>query len=350
MRQRRPIRPLFRPRAIRTVSKINPVPTSSSNSQGPSRGFVFYLGPFRFESEIEIPELRGSTGSGERVVTISLGGVPAAIPGAMFDGKDCQVTAAEYLLDIPGTARYYVRNGDEVRLEIAPGAPIANISTYMLGSCFGALCHQNGWLPLHASAVELGGAVTAFLGDSGAGKSTLAACLGRRGYHIVSDDICLLRDESDGMRVVPVAGWLKLWNESLQYLGETPVEQNRVYSTDDKFRLFLAEPVAALDSRRLRLDGVVFLARAPGSRAQPALDRISLLEGISGLMKLTYAGYVPALAGQKSRVFRQCARVLQQAKAWRLIVPWGLDRMEAVLDQLDAVIFSAASSGNPSAD
>jgi hypothetical protein len=64
-----------------------------------------------------------------------------------------------------------------------------------------------------------------------------------------------------------------------------------------------------------------------------------LLEGIAGLMELTYAGYVPVLAGQKSRVFQQCARIMQQAKAWRLTVPWGLDRMESVLDLLDREIF-----------
>jgi hypothetical protein len=265
----------------------------------------------------------------------------------MFDGVDCQVTATEYLLAIPGTARYYVRNGNEVRLEIEPGAPIANVSTYLLGSGFGVLCHQNGMLPLHASAVEFAGAVTAFLGDSGAGKSTLAACLGRRGHRIVADDICLLQDEHDGMRVVPVAGWLKLWNESLQYLGETPVEQNRVYSTDDKFRLFLTEPFAALDSERPRLDRVVFLARSADPRGQPKLEPVPLLDGIAGLMKLTYAGYVPALSGQRSRVFRQCARVLQQANAWRLTVPWGLDRMEAVLDLLESEIFATRSRTRP---
>jgi hypothetical protein len=321
---------------------MNPVPTSSSTSQGP---FVFYLGPFRFESEIEIPELRGSTGSGEKVVRILLGGVPSTIPGAIFDGVDCHVTATEYLLDIPGTARYYVCNGNEVRLEIMPSAPTANVSTYLLGSCFGALCHQNGMLPLHASAVEFGDRVTAFLGDSGAGKSTLAACLRRRGHRIVSDDICLLQDDSDGMRVVPVAGWLKLWSESLQYLGETAYEQNRVYSTDDKFRLFLADSRVAPGSELHRLERVVFLAKGTDSRAQPMLEAVSMLDGIAGLMRLTYAGYVPELAGQKSRVFRQCGRVLQHAKAWRLTVPWGLDRMEAVLDLLDTEIFNAAASG-----
>ena len=307
-------------------------PTSESRTSP----HIFFLGPFRFESEMDIPELRNSSGSGERTVAIRLGGVPLAIQAAALYGEICQITSTEYLLNIPGTARYYVRNGNEVRLEIEPSAPIANISAYLLGSVFGVLCHQNGMLPLHASAIECGGVVSAFLGESGAGKSTLAACLQRRGHRVVSDDICLLQSDSGAMRVIPVAGWLKLWNESLQHLGETPVEQNRVFSTDDKFRLFLPDP----GSTRSQLARVIFLARDPNAQAQPALQPLPLIDAIAGLMDMTYVGYVPALAGQQSTIFRQCARVFQHAHAWRLTVPWGLDRMDSVLDLLERDIFN----------
>ena len=322
---------------------------SDPTTPAPAHSYVFYLGPFRFDSEIDIPELRASAGSGEREVTIRLGGVPAAVHEAVVEGKWFQLASREFLLKIPGTARYLVRNGNEVHIEIAPDAPIANISTYLLGSVFGVLCHQNGLLPLHASAVEFDGAVTAFLGDSGAGKSTMAACLLRRGHRIVSDDICLL-DTAAGSEVplvVPVAGWLKLWNESLQFLGETPIEQNRVFSTDDKFRLFLAGPPANTGPEQLRLARVVFLAKAADSQAHPALRPVPLLEAIAGLMEMTYAGYVPTLGGQKSRLFQQCAGVFRHTQALRLELPWGLDRLESVLDLLESDIFNPAGKPRP---
>jgi hypothetical protein len=317
------------------------VPTSDSTIECRTHPYVFFLGPFRFESEIDIPELRTSRGSGERHVTISLGRVPRDLDGATPYDEYCQVAPTEYLLDIPNAARYYVGHGSEVRLEIAPGAPAANVSTFLLGSVFGVLCHQNGLLPLHASAVECGGVVTAFLGDSGAGKSTLAACLQRRGHRIVSDDICLLQSDSDSdvMRVVPVADWLKLWNESLQYLGETPAEKNRVFSTDDKFRVFLPDT----GSERRRLGRVVLLSKDPDPNAEPSLQPLPLLDAIAALMDMTYVSYVPELSGQQSRVFEQCARVFQHAQAWRLTIPWGLDRMEAVLDLVTSIL----EPGNP---
>jgi hypothetical protein len=315
--------------------KSSPVPISDRPARSSAPLYFSSLGPFRFESEIDIPELRNSTGTGEMVVSIRLGELPDAIEGAVLYGDLCQVAATEYLLHIPGVARYYVCNGNDVRLEIAPDVHLADVTTYLLGSVFGVLCHQNGLLPLHASTIECGDVVAAFLGESGAGKSTLAACLQRRGHRIVSDDICLLRPDADDLRVVPVAGWLKLWNESLQHLGETPVEQNRVFSTDDKFRLFLPNS----GSERPRLSRVVFLAKDQDSQAQPSLQPLPLLEAIAGLMEMTYAGYVPALAGQQSRIFQQCARVFQHAQAWRLSVPWSLDRMECVLDLVEKEIF-----------
>lgn len=313
-----------------------PISEPTIDSHVPS--YVFYFGPFRFESEIEIPELRASQGSGEIAVRIRLGRVPDAVVRGVPYGTFGQVAPTEYLLNISGTARYYVCNGNEVRLEIEPGAPIANISTYLLGSVFGVLCHQNGLLPLHASAVEDGDVVTAFLGDSGAGKSTLAACLQRRGHRIVSDDICLLQPDSGSavMRVVPVADWLKLWDESLQYLGEAPAQQNRVFSTDDKYRVFLA----GTGSERRCLGRVVMLARDPNPQAEPSLQPLPLLDAIAAVMEMVYVSYVPALAGQQSRVFEQCAKVFQHARAYRLTVPWDLDRMESVLDLLERDVLS----------
>jgi hypothetical protein len=321
------------------------VSISQRKIHSPAPRFVFHLGPFRFESEIDIPELRTSAGPGEKAVTIRLGAVPASLSNAIRDGDLCQITPTECLLDIPGTARYYVRNGNEVRLQLAPDAPAADVSTYLLGSVFGVLCHQNGMLPLHASAIECAGAVTAFLGDSGAGKSTLAASLQRRGHRIVADDICLIDPDSDSepLQVVPVAGWLKLWSEALQHLGETPVEQNRVFSTDDKFRIFLPPPLANSTLSPLRLARVVFLARSPDLRSPPSLELLPVLHAIAGLMEMTYAGYVPSLGGQKSRLFQRCAGVLRHAQAFRLTLPWGLDRIDSVLDLLETDLLGNTS-------
>jgi hypothetical protein len=303
--------------------------------------YAFRFGPFRFASEMDIPELRGLGGAGDIAVSIRLGGVPEDIPGGNSYGRLCRVGDAEYLLNIPGVARFYVAGGNEVRVDLAADAPAADVSTYLLGSVFGALCHQNGLLPLHASAVERNGAVTAFLGESGAGKSTLAACLKERGYRIVSDDICVLapQGEAGEMRVIPVAGWLKLWRASLEHLGRTPDERHRVYSEDDKYRLFLAtEP-----EERPVLVNLVFLAKADGAEEKARLEPLSTAEAIAQMMRLTYLGYITELTGSHARAFRQCAQALQGARAWRMTVPWGFAQMDGVLDLVEAELLQLTS-------
>jgi hypothetical protein len=304
------------------------------SAENPSKHTYFY-GPFRLESDIQIPELEGCAGSGSIAVTITLGGVPSMIGGVPY-GRFCSISATEYLLDIPQVARFYVAHGTEVRMEAATDAPAADVSTYLLGSVFGALCHQNGLLPLHASSVQVGDGVTAFLGDSGAGKSTMAACLQGRGYAIASDDICLLADEAGEMRVIPVAGWLKLWRTSLDHLGETPEERNRVYSEDDKYRLYLE----AQAGDRPVLRNLVFLEKAAEGEAR--LEPLSVPETLARMMQLTYLGYITELTGSHARVFGQCARVLQGAKGYRLVVPWGFEAMDGVLKVVERELLGAA--------
>ena len=299
----------------------------------------FHFGPFLIHSQLDIPELAQATGPATIPVAVTLGGAPDNIIGAAHYGALCQVAPAEYLLDIPGVARYYVAHGREVRVNLAPNAPLPDVSSFLLGSVFGALCHQNGLLPLHASAVELDGRVTAFLGESGAGKSTLAACLQSRGLNIISDDICLLEPSGDLMRVIPVAGWLKLWRNSLDHLGKPALERNRVFAADDKYRLYLSPHDSRPDAA---LANLIFLTRAASAAEEPALARLSTPETIALMMRLTYLGYITELTGSHARVFAQCARVLNRAHGYRLTVPWDLTKMDSVIDLLQsALLFTA---------
>jgi len=299
--------------------------------------YTFFFGPFRLLSDIDITPLRQVTGSGRLSVSVKLASVPAIIPGAAVFDEFCQVAPDAYLLDMPGVARFLVEDGNRVRVQLAPDAPSADVCSFLLGSIFGALCHQNGLLPLHASAVEHDGAVTAFLGHSGAGKSTMAACLLARGRRIVSDDICLLEDGPGGMGVVPVAGWVKLWRQSLDHLGEQPDERNRVFAADDKFRLYL-DPIT---SGRPTLKNVVLLARAENAGDGPRLEPLATVEVLGAMMELTYLAYVVELTGGHAALFQRCARALTHAKGYRLILPWGLERMDGVLDLLDRELFRA---------
>ncbi len=284
----------------------------------------FVLGPFEFVSDIPLIELREASAEQRRVVSVRLGPVARQWPELKELYQGCFLARKRYMLEIDGIARYLVEDGAKVTVDVAAGAPEADVRGYLLGSVFGALCHQNGFLPLHASAVEAGGKVTAFLGDSGAGKSTMAAFLERAGYRVVSDDICLLIPDEGGFSVEPVAGWLKLWRESFDNLGEVPEEENRIFSANDKYRRYLA----VSEGERLQLANVVLLERGD----TVSLERVSNARAVAGMIDRTYLAYLPLFTDGNADLFRRVAGALEGARAWRLVMPKQWDAMPAVLD------------------
>lgn len=287
--------------------------------------YRYFFGPFVLTSELEIVELRDARGTGRIPVQIELGPVAGEVPGGRDYDAACRVGPQDYLLEIVGVARFLASGGARVRVQMEAGAPREDVSAFLLGSVFGALCHQNGLLPLHASSVVVGGGVVAFLGESGAGKSTLAACLQGRGYQIFSDDICLLEEDGGLMQAVPLARWLKLWRQSLDYLALDPGHGSRVFAKEEKFRM----PVSGAGVEPRPLRSLVFLARAQEGVVR--LVPLSAAETVARMMELVYLAYVPALNGEERRLFAQCGRVLGQARAYRLEMPWDLGRMEEVV-------------------
>ena len=294
--------------------------------------YRYLFGPFALTSELGIVELRGVQGTGQIAVRIELGPVPDQVPGTKVYDALCSVGPQDYLLNIPGVARFHASGGSKVQVELAPDAAREDVSAFLLGSVFGALCHQNGLLPLHASSVASSGGVTAFLGESGAGKSTLAACLQARGLRIVSDDICLLGASAGGLRVLPLAGWLKLWRQSLEHLAVIPEEGTQVFAREDKFRVRLDSP----SEESLPLRTLLFLERVESGN--PRLLPMAAAETLARTMELTYLPYIPAMNGEERRLFTQCGQVLAQARAYRLEMPWALERMDEVLDTLAALL------------
>ena len=293
----------------------------------PEAGYGF--GPFRFESEVDLEGLRLPLVRSGKRVEVRLGKVDLETVGDRWVGPWVRAGAGQCGLTVPGLGRFAVSGGDQVVVDTEAGADMGDVRGYLTAWVFGALCHQNGMLPLHASAVERGGVATAFLGQSGAGKSTLAAFLGRRGDRVLADDICLLREQPEAMRIVPVAEWLKLWPATLDALGETIEARDRTYSDEEKYRVYRTGPRRGDDAPGLR--HVVFVERGEGAAR---VERVSAAEALGRMMGMVYLGYCLEAMGLEARAFGQCGRVLAGARAWVLTAPWGFGEIDGVLDLL----------------
>lgn len=297
---------------------------------------VYLLGGITLLSELELPEL--STIQHEQQtphpVLLRFGNVPTHLADAVKLDPYHSASATQYLLCIPGVARYLVTKGSEILVAPDTSALQGDVRAYLLGSVFVVLCQQRGLLPLHASAVRGKSGVMAFVGNSGQGKSTLAAHLGRRGFHVVADDICLVDTEKPGLaKVTPTAPWLKLWRNSLDTLGTQAEGLVKVFSDDDKYRLPIAVPSQQEPIRKL-----FFLeTREQSSESSVTImENISRLEALPLLMSLVHHAWLLEATGQREETFLRCSRILSQATAHRLIRPWGLNHLESTVNLLES--------------
>src|SRR3954447_12953196 len=152
------------------------------------------------------------------VIIRLLGNTPHSIcpsPEGAFE-----VLPGHFRLHIPGVARYSVDEGKRILIEPFAGSSPDAVRLFLWGSTMGALLYQRGLFPLHGSAVETPMGAMIFVGAQGSGKSTLAAEFLRRGYRLLSDDICALEATPEGFRVLPALAQLRLCPDAYGRLGQ----------------------------------------------------------------------------------------------------------------------------------
>jgi dephospho-CoA kinase len=168
---------------------------------------------------------------------------------------------------------------------------------------FGILLHQRGDFVLHASAVRVGDRAMLFAGSSGAGKSTMAAALVKRGYPMITDDVCAISiKKGDVPRVLSDGRQLKLWANSVERLELAGAKGAAVRN---KIQKFYVTP-AATDDTPLPI-GAVYLLR----EARTGGDTIQVTNFVDATLMLQRNCYRPRLV----KALSQDAQYLQASAA-----------------------------------
>lgn len=187
-------------------------------------------------SEIECPELIQATGNPD--VTISLGNVPSELDNPLFSGVRFQANGQEFLLTVDGIAKYLVKNGNSIIIDMIPNSNLSDVRLFLLGSAIGAIIHQRGLVPFHGSSIKIGNTAIILSGFSGAGKSTLAAAFRQKGYQLLSDDVSVVSLSDEGFPIVyPGYPQMKLWNDSIIKLGDDPSNYSKVRKQIEKHNI-----------------------------------------------------------------------------------------------------------------
>lgn len=124
------------------------------------------------------------------------------------------------LFEVPGVARYLVRDGTLIEVAVAPGADRSAAQHFLEGSARGTLLHQRGELALAAATVlSPNFRCVAVCGPSAFGKSTLVAALCLRGWQLLADDITRITWNGVAPIAWPSSTSVKLWRDACAMLG-----------------------------------------------------------------------------------------------------------------------------------
>jgi hypothetical protein len=303
------------------------LPASSQATTHPHRAFGL-----RISACLPLRELQTDESPGTPDVEIVFGEVPTELEGALEIGVRYQAAPGRLLLVVDDVARFLIEQGRKITIGLFPNADDDDVRLFLLGSAFGALLHQRQDLVLHASAIAVDGGGIAFMGISGAGKSTLAMAFRRRGYSVLTDDLCVIRPGADGRMVIhPGFPQAKLWLDSLKQLDVSPDDLTRIRKKLEKRALPLASTFAnaPLPVRK------IYLLRST-NKEEIKLTPAQGPQKFNILKNHTYRFLFVKGMEVKPGHFQQAVKVAQQAALSIVTRPRQIFKLEELVTMLEA--------------
>lgn len=160
------------------------------------------------------------------------------------------------------------KNLTKVTIDVKDTEYLQTLLSYFYGTGLSSIMHYNGFFPIHASAVSVDNELVLFCGRSGIGKSTLAAHLKGKGYHLFSDDKCVLFPfGEDGWVAKPGLKIMRLWQDALDSIVSKDFLSNpkEVILRKDKFQFEIN--AADLVSSDQKLRSIFILQRTNNEEA-----------------------------------------------------------------------------------
>lgn len=238
-----------------------------------------------------------------------------------------EVRSGVFRLAIAGVGRYVVEEGRRISIEPQEGSSPEEVRLFLLGSVMGALLYQRGLFPLHGSAVETPWGAMIFVGAQGIGKSTLAAQFHRRGYRLLSDDVCAVATTLEGLQVLPALFHFRLCADAYERLGTPPGARFNV----DKFVVPMNEGYCPQPAP---LKAIHILADQETSD-----PRFEVLRGFDRVQRLLENLYRPHyLKGQstQSDLMRQAGQIAQKTTIAQVSRRRDPEAIESMIDFLES--------------
>jgi hypothetical protein len=191
-----------------------------------------------FDSDLYFPELAGCAKTGAPAdVQIAYGKIAAdGINAPLKSGPFFQMNQRNFWMNIPKVARFLVADGERILIDPDSHVNEERLRVFILESCFKALLSQQNILVLEGSAIQIGPDAVLFLAPSGFGKSTLASMFLKRGYRVLTDEICAINQT---LHLLPSYPAINLWANIAKQVGIDSTSLKPINPTVEKYRLEL---------------------------------------------------------------------------------------------------------------
>ena len=209
-----------------------------------------------------------------------------------------------------------------------------DLATYFLGPVMGFVLRRRGVTPLHASAVQIGGASVIISGAAAAGKSTTAAALALRGAPVLCEDIAALQESEGRFLVKPGYPRVCLWPDSVEkLLGSMDALPNLTPNWEKKF-LALDGKRANFSSQTAPLGAIYLLGERASDQSAPRIGEISAKEALLELVQNTYMNAL-LTKEQRASEFELLGRLVNLVPCKRIIAHKEAARIGALCELLE---------------
>jgi hypothetical protein len=245
------------------------------------------------------------------VETREVDALPEMLEGAERVGPHSVARPGALLRVVSGVGRFLAHEGRQIDYAPEAGADPRAVQAVLDGAVLGALLHQRGELPLHATTLVApeGDRAIALAGPSGAGKSTTGFALVRAGWTLLSDDLTRVTLVDGVPTAWPGRSRLRLLDDACMRFELDTHTLEPAPNWPDKFVVALpqwSEPVP--------LAAVIVLDPASAG----ALETVSGAAAARLLAEQTYRLHYVAALGQARRHFELIAATAAHARLIRI--------------------------------
>ncbi len=224
-----------------------------------------------------------------------------------------------------------IEEGRRITVLPLPDADEDALRLFVLGAGMGVLLHQRGLLVFHASGVAVHDRMVGFIGAKGWGKSTTAASLHQRGHALISDELLVVRfDTQDQPLVIPGSPQMRLWSDALVSIGGDPDSAVPVRSGIDKYNVNAASVAPeALPFHRLYLldagEELGIRSMSPTEAFFCVIPHLYVCRFGTPFLQSTNA----------ARAFQQLNSLLKKITVKRLLRRWDLNQLPDIAQRIE---------------